>query len=79
MAGPDEWGMVEKFKIEIKQAGIESRVLFPGMVMGEAKQGVAVSGRFVLFTFRCRRFFHGGAGSACQFNSRFTFTWMPFP
>jgi glycosyltransferase involved in cell wall biosynthesis len=38
MAGPDEWGMVEKFHQEIMNAGIGNRVLFPGMVTGEAKQ-----------------------------------------
>jgi glycosyltransferase involved in cell wall biosynthesis len=38
MAGPDEWGMVEKFRQEIMNAGIGNRVLFPGMVTGEAKQ-----------------------------------------
>jgi len=38
MAGPDEWGMVEKFRQEIMKAGIGNRVLFPGMVTGEAKQ-----------------------------------------
>lgn len=38
MAGPDEWGMVEKFRIAITKAGVGNRVLFPGMVTGEAKQ-----------------------------------------
>lgn len=38
MAGPDEWGMVKKFRQEIMKAGIGNRVLFPGMVTGEAKQ-----------------------------------------
>jgi len=38
MAGPDEWGMVEKFRQEIMKAGIGNRVLFPGMVTGEVKQ-----------------------------------------
>jgi glycosyltransferase involved in cell wall biosynthesis len=38
MAGPDEWGIVEKFRQEIGKAGIGNRVLFPGMVTGEAKQ-----------------------------------------
>jgi glycosyltransferase involved in cell wall biosynthesis len=38
MAGPDEWGMVEKFRIAITKAGIGNRVLFLGMVTGEAKQ-----------------------------------------
>ncbi len=38
MAGPDEWGMVEKFRQEIMEAGLGKRVLFPGMVTGEAKQ-----------------------------------------
>jgi glycosyltransferase involved in cell wall biosynthesis len=38
MAGPDEWGIVEKFRMEIIKAGIDNRVVFPGMVTGEAKQ-----------------------------------------
>jgi glycosyltransferase involved in cell wall biosynthesis len=38
MAGPDEWGMVEKFRQEIMKAGIGNRVLFPGMVTGRTKQ-----------------------------------------
>ena len=38
MAGPDEWGIVEKFRQEIMDAGVGKRVLFPGMVIGEAKQ-----------------------------------------
>jgi glycosyltransferase involved in cell wall biosynthesis len=38
MAGPDEWGMVEKFRQEIMKAGAGKQVLFPGMVTGEAKQ-----------------------------------------
>lgn len=38
MAGPDEWGIVAKFRQEILKAGIGDRVLFPGMVTGEAKQ-----------------------------------------
>jgi len=38
MAGPDEWGIVEKFRQEIMKSGIGNRVLFPGMVTGEAKQ-----------------------------------------
>lgn len=38
MAGPDEWGIVEKYQREIKHQGLEERILFPGMVMGEAKQ-----------------------------------------
>ena len=38
MAGPDEWGIVEKFRQEIMSAGIGNRVLFPGMVTGETKQ-----------------------------------------
>ena len=40
MAGPDEWGMVEKFRQEIMKCGHGKRVLFPGMVTGEAKQGL---------------------------------------
>ena len=38
MAGPDEWGIVEKFRQEIMKAGAGKQVLFPGMVTGEAKQ-----------------------------------------
>lgn len=38
MAGPDEWGMVEKFRQEIMKTGIGNRVLFPGMVIGKMKQ-----------------------------------------
>jgi len=37
MAGPDEWGMVQKFRKEIVKAGAGDRVLFPGMVSGKAK------------------------------------------
>ena len=38
MAGPDEWGIVERFRQEVMKAGIGNRVLFPGMVTGKAKQ-----------------------------------------
>ncbi|HMA53595.1 MAG TPA: glycosyltransferase, partial [Acidobacteriota bacterium] len=38
MAGPDEWGIVEKFRREIAAADAGDRVLFPGMVSGDAKR-----------------------------------------
>jgi glycosyltransferase involved in cell wall biosynthesis len=38
MAGPDEWGVIERFRQEMMQAGVGNRVVFPGMVTGEAKQ-----------------------------------------
>jgi len=38
MAGPDEWGIVEKFRQEIMKTGAGNQVLFPGMVTGKAKQ-----------------------------------------
>jgi glycosyltransferase involved in cell wall biosynthesis len=38
MAGPDEFGIVEKFQLDIQHAGLGKRVLFPGMVTGESKQ-----------------------------------------
>lgn len=38
MAGPDEWGIVEKFKRLIASSGAAEHVRFPGMVSGEAKQ-----------------------------------------
>jgi glycosyltransferase involved in cell wall biosynthesis len=38
MAGPDEWGLVEMFRQQILNAEIGNRVLFPGMVTGEAKR-----------------------------------------
>jgi glycosyltransferase involved in cell wall biosynthesis len=38
MAGPDEWGMADKLRRDITRAGVGNRVLFPGMVTGEAKQ-----------------------------------------
>jgi len=38
MAGPDEWGIAEKFRQEIMKGGAGKQVLFPGMVTGEAKQ-----------------------------------------
>lgn len=37
MAGPDEWGIIEKFRREITIAGAGDQVLFPGMVTGEPK------------------------------------------
>jgi len=38
MAGPDEWGMVERFRQKIMAAGLLNRVLFPGVVSGIEKQ-----------------------------------------
>ena len=37
MAGPDEWGYGPEFSRKVRQAGVGERVLFPGMVSGEAK------------------------------------------
>lgn len=37
MAGPDEWGCERKFQQTVSQAGLQDRVIFPGMVSGEAK------------------------------------------
>jgi glycosyltransferase involved in cell wall biosynthesis len=37
MAGPDEWGYLERFARKVQQAGVAERVIFPGMVSGEAK------------------------------------------
>lgn len=38
MAGPDEWGMAGRLRQETVQAGLGHRILFPGMVTGEAKE-----------------------------------------
>jgi glycosyltransferase involved in cell wall biosynthesis len=38
MAGPDEWGIISKFRQDIMEAGIANLVMFPGMVTGEEKQ-----------------------------------------
>lgn len=40
MAGPDEFKIAEKFRQKIARAGLEQRVLFPGMVNGELKQSL---------------------------------------
>ena len=40
MAGPDEFRIVEKYRQKIMMAGAGNRVLFPGMVIGEAKQAL---------------------------------------
>jgi glycosyltransferase involved in cell wall biosynthesis len=37
MAGPDEWRIRDSFSTKIEAAGAASRVLFPGMVIGEEK------------------------------------------
>jgi glycosyltransferase involved in cell wall biosynthesis len=37
MAGPDEWGLAQRFRTQVSQAGANDRVLFPGMVTGEDK------------------------------------------
>jgi len=42
MAGPDEWGMVEKLQKEIVKSGADNRVLFTGMITGEAKQELLI-------------------------------------
>lgn len=38
IAGPDEFGLEAQFREQVARAGIQSRVLFPGMVQGELKQ-----------------------------------------
>ena len=38
MAGPDEFGILEKFQAEIKESGLQKRVIFTGMVTGDVKQ-----------------------------------------
>jgi glycosyltransferase involved in cell wall biosynthesis len=38
MAGPDEFGILEKFQAEIKESGLQKRVTFTGMVTGDVKQ-----------------------------------------
>jgi len=38
MAGPDEFGILGKFQAEIKESGLQKRVIFTGMVTGEVKQ-----------------------------------------
>ena len=40
MAGPDEWGMLDRFQHEIIKSGAAERVLFPGMVSGTTKQQI---------------------------------------
>jgi len=37
MAGPDDWGYTKEFTRKVRQAGVGERVIFPGMVSGEAK------------------------------------------
>jgi glycosyltransferase involved in cell wall biosynthesis len=37
IAGPDEWGWGKKFQQMVGSAGLSDRVIFPGMVSGEAK------------------------------------------
>ena len=38
LAGPDEFGLEAQFREQVARAGVQSRVLFPGMVQGELKQ-----------------------------------------
>ena len=38
MAGPDEFGILEKYEAEIKELGLQKRVIFTGMVTGDVKQ-----------------------------------------
>lgn len=38
MAGPDEWGLVDKFRQEIMNSGAFNNVIFPGMVTGQKKK-----------------------------------------
>jgi glycosyltransferase involved in cell wall biosynthesis len=40
MAGPDEFRLVEKYRQIIMMKGVGNRVLFPGMVNGEAKRAL---------------------------------------
>ena len=40
MAGPDEFRIVEKYRQKILEEGAGNRVLFPGMVIGKAKQAL---------------------------------------
>ena len=40
MAGPDEFRIVEKYRKKILREGAGNRILFPGMVTGEAKQAM---------------------------------------
>jgi glycosyltransferase involved in cell wall biosynthesis len=47
MAGPDEFGILEKFQAEIKESGLQKRVIFTGMVTGDVKQDLL--GRSNLF------------------------------
>ncbi len=37
LAGPDEWGIQAKYQETVRRAGVQDRVLFPGMVTGEDK------------------------------------------
>ena len=37
MAGPDEWGLVRRFREDVGGTGLGLRVVFPGMVSGEEK------------------------------------------
>lgn len=37
LAGPDEWGLEEKYRDLVLRAGLKDRVFFPGMVTGEEK------------------------------------------
>jgi glycosyltransferase involved in cell wall biosynthesis len=38
IAGPDEFGLEAKFREQVVRAGVQSRVLFPGMVQGDLKK-----------------------------------------
>ena len=38
MAGPDEFMIENQFQSMVKQSGLQNRILFPGMVMGEIKR-----------------------------------------
>jgi glycosyltransferase involved in cell wall biosynthesis len=37
LAGPDEWKLEERYRLQSAQSGFAARVLFPGMVAGETK------------------------------------------
>jgi glycosyltransferase involved in cell wall biosynthesis len=38
LAGPDEFGLEAQFREQVVRAGVQSRVLFPGMVQGDLKK-----------------------------------------
>jgi glycosyltransferase involved in cell wall biosynthesis len=40
VAGPDEYGMIDKYRMSISSAGISRKVIFPGMITGETKSAL---------------------------------------